>query len=181
MWKPNLLLDVLYQVRTISKQEPILLIGGGGKFASSVRNLQKEWHFSDDAAHWMAIAGMEQFSHMLIDILLDVQVLEKPGVPEVGSPAVFLPYSFLRVNDDLPHKWTVTSDSIAAYLCSQLPLISFGKVTCVEGQSEIDPFFIDILEKYNIICHLIAIKNKYDLESFQKYLSGDTSGFPVVS
>ena len=181
MWKPNLLVKVLQEVDIFSRQKPILLLGGGGKFASSIRDLQEEWRFSDDAAHWMAIAGMEQFSYMLIDKLSDAQVFVKPDIPEVGSPGVFLPYNYLRENNELPHNWAVTSDSIAAHVCKQLPLISFGKITCVEGQSEIDPFFIDILGKYNLICHLISVKNENDLESFQKYLTGDSSGFQVVS
>ncbi|HOI13044.1 MAG TPA: uridylate kinase [Methanoculleus sp.] len=91
---------------------PVLIVPGGGKFADLVRRLD----VSEDAAHWMAIAGMEQFSWYIAS----------HGIPAVSNltvpsaMAVFLPYCALRETDPLPHSWDVTSDTIAAWVAHEL-------------------------------------------------------------
>jgi len=91
---------------------PVLIVPGGGKFADLVRRLD----VSEDAAHWMAIAGMEQFGWYIAS----------HGVPAVSTltlpskMAVFLPYCALRKADPLPHSWDVTSDTIAAWVAHEL-------------------------------------------------------------
>lgn len=92
---------------------PVLIVPGGGKFADLVRRLD----VSEDAAHWMAIAGMEQFSWYIAS----------HGIPTASALAlpaevtVLLPYCALRRADPLPHSWDVTSDTIAAWAARELP------------------------------------------------------------
>ena len=40
----------------------ILIVPGGGMFADAVRAADEKFSLSADAAHWMAILGMEQYA-----------------------------------------------------------------------------------------------------------------------
>ena len=84
----------------------ILVIPGGGIFADVVR--QKE--ISDTAAHFMAIAAMDQYGWLLSSYGLPVT--RYPVIREF--PAILLPYGHLMETDPLPHSWDITSDTISA-------------------------------------------------------------------
>ena len=100
-------------VKVVRESErSILVVPGGGAFAEAVRRLGP----SDDAAHWMALAAMEQVGHYLASLgLPPVEALVPPPVP-----SVLLPYRLLRDRDPLPHTWDVSSDSIAAWCAVEL-------------------------------------------------------------
>ncbi|WP_214020969.1 uridylate kinase [Methanoculleus sp.] len=142
---------------------PVLIVPGGGKFADLVRRLA----VSDTAAHWMAIAGMEQFSWYIAS----------HGVPAASTltlPAevtVFLPYCALRRVDPLPHSWNVTSDTIAAWVAKELSadLLLLKSVdgihhhrrllSRVEDRSftsdEVDPTFIRFVFEHNLRARVV--------------------------
>ena len=91
---------------------PLLIVPGGGKFADLVRRL----NVTDTTAHWMAIAGMEQFGWYIASQGI-------PATAEISLPTevtVLLPYCALRQADPLPHSWNVTSDTIAAWVADEL-------------------------------------------------------------
>jgi 5-(aminomethyl)-3-furanmethanol phosphate kinase len=87
---------------------PLLIVPGGGPFANAVREAQVD----DDAAHWMAIAAMDQYGWYVASHGLPVT--ETLATPD--HPVVLLPYRCLREKDPLPHSWDVTSDTIAAWI-----------------------------------------------------------------
>jgi aspartokinase-like uncharacterized kinase len=64
----------------------------------------------------MAIAAMDQYGRFLESEGFGATVEDPASLSAADSPSIFLPYHFLRSNDVLPHSWSVTSDSIAAYL-----------------------------------------------------------------
>ena len=91
---------------------PVLVVPGGGPFADAVRSLDP----APDAAHWMAIAAMEQVGLHLAGLgLPGVELLRVPD-----TPSVLLPYRLLRERDPLPHSWRVSSDTIAAWCAAEL-------------------------------------------------------------
>ncbi len=108
-----------------SNGERILIVPGGGVFAETVRKV----NVSDEAAHWMAILGMEQYGYFLAD-RTGARLVEDLGLKEGVS--IILPYNLLKKRDELPHTWDVTSDSIAAWIAHQLKA-RFIKVTDVDG------------------------------------------------
>ncbi|WP_457614805.1 amino acid kinase family protein [Methanopyrus sp.] len=90
----------------------LLVTPGGWRFANLVREVYGSGDLSDDAAHWMAVAAMDQTGYLLSD-LLDLPTTEEP---EFDGKLVLLPYRYLRVKDPLPHSWEVTSDAISVYV-----------------------------------------------------------------
>src|SRR5690606_7143608 len=83
-------IDALAAART-----PLVIVPGGGPFADQVRETQAKIGFSDQAAHAMAIHGMEQFGLMLCDLShrffparLEDQMRE---IVEKGDIPVWLP------------------------------------------------------------------------------------------
>jgi aspartokinase-like uncharacterized kinase len=93
---------------------PALIIPGGGRFARMIR----ETGIEGEAAHWMAIAAMEQFGWLIASRgIRQNSVLHCPKVSEV-----LLPYLPLRHADPLPHSWNVSSDTIAAWVAYSLGL-----------------------------------------------------------
>jgi len=111
----SLLARVPRLVEELQRSErPLLLVPGGGLFADQVRALGLD----GDGAHWMAIAGMEQFGWYIASKGVPVtdRLVAGRGV------SVLLPYRVLREEDPLPHTWEVTSDTIAAWVAERLHL-----------------------------------------------------------
>jgi aspartokinase-like uncharacterized kinase len=92
----------------------LLVVPGGGELADAVREYDRRYGLSAEAAHWMAILAMDQLGWALSELI--------PGAVrrtdlEVGDGvSVLLPYALLRERDPLPAAWDVTSDSIAAWV-----------------------------------------------------------------
>ena len=103
--------------------QPVLLVPGGGPFADCIRSIQDRLGFSDAAAHKMALCSMEQYGQMLIDLeprLRPVSTLsEISQVLAQGRPALWMPLS-VKDHPDIPQSWSVTSDSLAAWVATQI-------------------------------------------------------------
>ncbi len=98
----------------MESRRPLLLVPGGGPFARMIRSLQ----LPDDPAHWMAILAMDQFGWYLA--AGGLPVTHDLSVPR--GVEILLPYRVMRERDPLPHSWDVTSDTIAAWVASELGL-----------------------------------------------------------
>jgi len=103
------LIEVFHEVG-----RPVLIVPGGGKFVELVRRLA----VPETPAHWMAIAGMEQFGWYIASHGIRVVT----GLASPAGVSVLLPYCTLREADPLPHSWRVTSDTIAAWVARELAL-----------------------------------------------------------
>lgn len=115
--------------RVLDTGADVLVVPGGGPFADLVRNIDKEHGLSADVSHWMAVLAMDQYAYYLHDktgIELTPLLVRKKGV------RIILPYEVLRRQDELPHSWDVTSDTIAAWMAYKTAS-AFIKVTDVDG------------------------------------------------
>jgi aspartokinase-like uncharacterized kinase len=102
----------------------LVIVPGGGPFAEAVRQMFKRVKIGDDAAHWMAVLGMDQYGLALAARIPDATLVDTPaGVTaalDAGRLPVLAPHRWLRAADPLPHSWEVTSDSIAAWVAGAL-------------------------------------------------------------
>ncbi|HUL03510.1 MAG TPA: hypothetical protein VLV16_09815 [Gemmatimonadales bacterium] len=103
-----------------AKGQRALIVPGGGPFADAVRELARRIKITEDAAHWMAVLGMDQYAQALAARTTGAVVVESLADTEraLASSAipVLAPYRWLREADPLPHSWGTTSDSIAAWV-----------------------------------------------------------------
>ena len=117
---PAHLTAVLAIISDAARKVRMLLVPGGGPFADVVRTVDREIGLSDDAAHWMAVLGMDQYAHLITSRLeAGVLVTDRDGIRtaiDQGRVPVLAPSRWLQDADPLPHSWQVTSDSIAAWI-----------------------------------------------------------------
>lgn len=102
----------------------IVVVPGGGSFADAVRAAQARWGFTDAAAHRMALLAMEQYGLMLCALEPGLIPANDPeDIARVlvrGRTPVWLPSSLCVGAPDIPENWSVTSDSLAAWLAARL-------------------------------------------------------------
>jgi len=143
-------LTQLYEEQILQK---IIVIPGGGSFANFVRSLDEALQIGDDLAHWIAIYSMNYNGIMLHKKYPDLERIEKLKTFQDAKQmfCIFLPYSFFREDDTLPHNWDVTSDSIALYVANKLKLSRCFLIKNVDGIFNIDKDLIKSIStfKYN--------------------------------
>jgi 5-(aminomethyl)-3-furanmethanol phosphate kinase len=156
-------------------RRPLLVVPGGGIFADAVR----QEPLTDDAAHWMAIAAMEQYGWLIAS--QGMETTDILALPE--KTRVFLPYISMRQRDPLPHSWDITSDTIAAWIAAELG-IELLLLKSVDGifinglfqeqvstpidTEQVDPFFIPFVLKNRIKTTIINGRKEDWIEKFLK-------------
>lgn len=102
----------------------IIIVPGGGVFADAVREAQKITKISDACAHRLAVLAMDQFGLLLADMNpllatassemeIDERTWQHRGI-------VWLPSRMVLADKKIPQNWSVTSDSLAAWLAHKL-------------------------------------------------------------
>jgi len=116
-------------VKPFSSQKS-LIVTGGGMAADEIRQLDCRFGLSSQQAHWDAIAAMTYNSEMLSRTCGNLPVVSNRIAAETAwkyCDAVLLDTSrFLREertqqSRSLPESWSVTSDSIAAFIALHWP------------------------------------------------------------
>jgi 5-(aminomethyl)-3-furanmethanol phosphate kinase len=113
----------------------VIIVPGGGVYADAVREFQQirlrlpSGHLSDAHAHALAIYAMDQMARSLVAMQPELTLVRNPlEIAERGwqhRGLVWLP-SEMALNPELwagtplPESWETTSDSLAAWLASQL-------------------------------------------------------------
>src|SRR5256885_10978807 len=69
----------------------LVVLPGGGPFADAVRRMFKRVKIGEDAAHWMAVLGMDQYAHALAARLPDAALVDGDGGVRAGVLAGPLP------------------------------------------------------------------------------------------
>ena len=143
--------DAVMAEISLASREAALLVPGGGPFADTVRDIDRQVGLSDDAAHWMAILAMNQYAHLIASRLPNGEVVCGPDEIESAlqrrRTPVLAPYQWLRDVDPLPHSWDVTSDSIAAWVAGQVGAerLVLVKPAGASGLAVVDACFSSVL------------------------------------
>jgi 5-(aminomethyl)-3-furanmethanol phosphate kinase len=102
----------------------IVLVPGGGPFADAVRSAQPKMGFDDDAAHHMALLGMDQYGRALAALnKLFTPAASIAGIRRAlraGNVPVWSPTEMVLKRNDIPRSWEVTSDGLAAWLACRI-------------------------------------------------------------
>lgn len=128
----------------------IVVVAGGGPFADAVRAADAAHRLGDDAAHWMASLAMDQYAQWLAARLPGSRLVTTPyeagAALDSGHLAVFAVATWLRDADTLPHSWSLTSDSIAAFTAGALDAARLLLVKPVAGAADqlVDPAFTSV-------------------------------------
>lgn len=129
------------------RRHRLLVVPGGGPFADAVRDFARREPLSQDAAHWMAILAMDQYAQVLAERIPGAALVDEPeAIGAAGGVAVLAPFRWLRRTDPLPHRWDVTSDSIAAVVAgalgaARLVLVKPAGAGAAPAAEVVDPHF----------------------------------------
>ena len=165
----------LYIKKAITR---LILIPGGGSNANFVRFLHKKLLFSEDLAHWMAVGSMDCNGTELNKKFTNLTLLDDftKLIKFEDGCFIFLPYKFLKENDELPHSWDVTSDSITLFIANKIGLDACFLIKDVDG----------IYDKSNKILKEISvnedkeqIKGESLVESYLPSITLKTNSQPI--
>jgi len=139
----NRLRKLCLHLEKIGCRHRILLVPGGGPFADTVRAQDTSYDLSDGAGHWMAILAMDQYGHLLADLIPRSKLVrtidEAKKIAGSGRVPVLLPFEMMYHKDPLPQSWSVTSDSISAWIAkiARAPMLVLLKE--VDGLYSVNP------------------------------------------
>ena len=134
-------------ISEVSRTLRVVVVPGGGPFADAVRRVDERLALGDEAAHWMAILGMDQYAHLLSSRIRSGVVAASREQIEIahrcGHAPVLAPSRWLKAADPLPHSWQVTSDSIAAWVAGELGAarLLLIKPPGARGSDVVDAYF----------------------------------------
>lgn len=110
----------------------VVVVPGGGPFADAVRAAQARLSFPDATAHHMALLAMEQFGLALCGLERGLRpAASARAISDAishGYTPVWLPTAMSLHAPGIPEDWSVTSDSLAAWLASVLGADALGLV-----------------------------------------------------
>jgi aspartokinase-like uncharacterized kinase len=111
------------------EESRLLLVVGGGPIVETLRQLDRAHGLGEERSHALALRAMDLTAHLLASMVPGLLVVEAIGdlgpawerrrIP-VFAPRQFLDEEDRAAADPLPHRWEVTSDSIAARLADRL-------------------------------------------------------------
>lgn len=119
--------NVLYQcLNSIERNysDKVIIVPGGGVFADQVRIMQQQWHFDDETAHQMALLAMQQMALLFNSIkrmfIVANTVSAIKQTLQDYSVVIWSPNCQELDLAGIRENWDVSSDSLAAWLATQL-------------------------------------------------------------
>ena len=137
------LLPLCQTLSQLAASYRLLVVPGGGEFADLVRGHDRRYHLSESTAHRMALLAMDQYGHLLAELVPGSQPVPDLGaarqVAAAGRVPVLLPAGLLIQADPLPNSWQVTSDSLGAWIAGLAGCGRFVLLKDVDGLFSGDP------------------------------------------
>lgn len=202
---PENLVDLCKLIDRYAGKIKMAIVPGGGWFADAVRKAQSSFPLSEAVAHEMAVLGMDQYACLLSQLIGSSTLVESYGklfdALEGGRIPIVLPS---KLNLKVERRWQATSDSISAYIASQVKPRRLVLVKDVDGvftnnpkanpsaklirelslkglaeleESCLDPLFHKYLANARVEC---VIVNGLNLTQVENALSGRPGIYTVV-
>lgn len=115
----------------------LLVVPGGGVFADQVRIAYERFGLSETAAHSMALSAMDQYgytlNHLISNSILITDLLSAYQGLSSGRVPILLPSASVLRDSCLPHSWSVTSDTISAWVAQSASCPRLVLLKDVEG------------------------------------------------
>lgn len=129
-----------------ARRRRLLVVPGGGPFADAVREAWRRHRLSEAGAHRMALLGMDQLGLLLCDLepaASPVRTLEEGArAARSGRLPVLLAARLAAAARGLPARWSVTSDSVSAWVAARAGaprLVLLKSVDAVAGSGRQRP------------------------------------------
>jgi len=142
------LIDKLYNYRN----EPIVLVVGGGKFVDAIRFAHEQINFDEGLAHKLSVKSTEIYARILKNIA-PKKISFVKCFSEINSKKkleIFLPYKELIKDKLLKKNWESTSDSIACWLARKIKGKGVIFIKSVSFENQITSS-LDYLQKKGIL------------------------------
>lgn len=95
----------------------VVLFPGGGITADAIRAFDRVHRLGEEASHWLALRALSVNAHLLGQLLPGTPVIDHPDNLAPRQRAIVDPFFFAQRDeanaDHCPHRWEVTSDSLA--------------------------------------------------------------------
>jgi aspartokinase-like uncharacterized kinase len=127
---PDRLLSFIQQRKAAEPGVKLALMCGGGDFADSIRRYDRIHRFRDYEAHFLAMQAMNLACTLMFCLIKSCRGVETLAMLDEDWPPDEIPLLMPSSNLEelqfarrkpMPYSWDVTSDTIAAWIASQLP------------------------------------------------------------
>lgn len=125
-----------------------LLVVGGGRAADTVRDFDQRFDLDETAGHWLAVHAMAFNARLVASVLTHAKFTstrsQMLAAWQENGVAVLDPITHLEAAEQegrgVPHRWSYTSDSIAAHVASSFHAVRLTllKSTLPDSPNEID-------------------------------------------
>lgn len=165
------LLPCLDKIEQYYCDKKTVVVPGGGVFADQVRITQQQWQFDNRTAHEMAILAMKQTALLIYALKPRFKLFESAG--ELTNSTYRHRISIWSPDIDeldiagIPSDWSITSDSLSAWLAKRLSAKELVLVKSVK----IDPAF-DIVK---------LVEQQIVDASFYKYIQHTAFKLTIVN
>jgi 5-(aminomethyl)-3-furanmethanol phosphate kinase len=122
----------------LAQRRPVLVVPGGGPFADAVRAVDAQVGLGDDLAHALALQAMDQLGAVLRPLLGDCAVTEELAPPP--RLALLRAAPAFGARPEIPHSWTVTSDSLAVFAAAAVGAPEAVLLKPVSGAGVVDAY-----------------------------------------
>ena len=147
-WITNPNLTRLLKTLDKKKKGKMIIVAGGGCFADSVRFAFKKTKMSEKIANTLALKSTEIFCSYLKDINKKLYLTTNQRFRE-NSLNVWLPSLILSNEKSFKKNWNSTSDSVAAWLSTNIKAEGLVFIKSLKGFKKINK--LGDLQKKNII------------------------------
>jgi 5-(aminomethyl)-3-furanmethanol phosphate kinase len=129
--------------------DPLVVVPGGGAFAETVQAIQAKMRFDDAAAHHMALVAMEQFGIALTALWPRLSCVATLAAIRralrMHNVACWAP-AHMALAAALPKSWEVTSDTLSAWLASELRAEKLLLIKSVDVEAEPEVAVADLVD-----------------------------------
>ncbi len=135
------------EVLELARDQPVLVVPGGGPFADAVRALDAQVGLGDHVAHALALRAMDQLGVLLAPMLPGAEPIVRLVAPQALGLLAVEPAFAGRPG--VPESWAVTSDSLAVLAAGAIGAEEAILLKPVDGGA-VDPYLPEAVRRTGV-------------------------------